>query len=102
MGVFTGTFVAASTGLVLGTVGGVVSGAAAVVNFHVLAEAIALPATSFTPVVIVAVPAATNVRSDEGVNVAVVPPELKDTVPATAVLVLFTFTVNVLVLTVEL
>src|SRR5437773_2499223 len=102
MGVFTGTFVAASTGLVLGTFTALVSAAAAVVNFHVLGEAIALPAKSFTPVVIEIGRASCRERVEKGVNVAVVPPELKDTVPATAVLVLFTFTVNVLVLTVEL
>ena len=47
--------VAALAGLVLVTVGGVVSDAAAVVNDQILAVVIALPAISLTPVVRVAV-----------------------------------------------
>ena len=53
--VVTATPVAPLVGVVLTTVGGVVSVAAAVVNDHVLSAVIALPAKSFTAVVIVAV-----------------------------------------------
>ena len=51
----TGKPVAALAGLVLVTVGGVVSDAPAVVNDQILAVVMALPAISLTPVVRVAV-----------------------------------------------
>ena len=51
----TATPVAPPAGLVLTTVGGLVSDAAAVVNDQLLAVVMALPAISLTPVVMVAV-----------------------------------------------
>ena len=52
---FTATFVALLAGLTDVTVGGVVSAVVPVVNVHVLLAVIALPAASFTLVVMVAV-----------------------------------------------
>ena len=94
----TATPVAASAGVVLTTVGGVVSAAEAVVNDQVLSEAMALPAKSFTPVVKVAVYEVEAARDDVGSNVAVFP--FNVTVPG--ILVVPAFRVKVVVLTVEL
>ena len=63
------TFVAPFAGLTVLTTGGVVSGAAAVVNVDVKLAARALPATSFTPVVTVTVYVVPTVRLPDGVNV---------------------------------
>jgi hypothetical protein len=70
---FTATLVALLAGLVDETVGGVVSVTAPVVNDQVWLEAIAFPAASFAPVVIVAVYVVEAARLLDGVNVAVVP-----------------------------
>jgi len=48
--VFVGMFVEAEAGTTLTTVGGVMSGAAAVVKFHASFAARAFPAASFAPV----------------------------------------------------
>ena len=78
---FSGTAIAPPAGDVVDTVGGVVSGIAAVTKFHVKLAASALPAASFTPVVTVAVYGVLGSRLAEGVKVAVL--LLTLTVPAT-------------------
>ena len=75
------TPVAPLVGLVLTTVGAVVSAAAAVVNDQTLAVVIALPARSFTPVVIVAVYDVEAARDELGFKVAVLASVLSDSVP---------------------
>jgi len=76
------TPVAAFTGEVADTVGGVVSGTAAVVKLQVKAAASALPAASSAAVVMVAVYCVLPARLAEGVKVSVLP--LTFTVPLTA------------------
>ena len=66
-------------GIVELTIGGVVSGASFVVKDHVESAAMAFPAISLTPTVIVAVYPVLLVRGADGVKVAVVP--LSFTVP---------------------
>jgi len=78
---FTATPVAALAGLVDDTVGGVLSVVVPVVNDSVKAAAIALPAASLAPVVIVARYVVFAAKLLDGVNVAVVP--LYVTVPVT-------------------
>src|SRR5882672_10739309 len=78
---FSATPVAALAGDVEDTVGGVVSGAAAVVNCQVKFAASALPAASLAAVVMVAVYCVLPARLAVGVNVAVSP--LTFTVPVT-------------------
>ena len=70
---FTATPVAPLTGVAGVTVGGVVSAAAPVVNVQVRALVIALPATSLTPVVTLAVYWVEFASALDGVKVAVVP-----------------------------
>jgi hypothetical protein len=67
---FTETLVAASAGTVVVTVGGVMSGAAPVVNDHTYPSSNALPARSSAPVVIVAVKVVLGNKSASGLNVA--------------------------------
>jgi hypothetical protein len=93
----TATPVTPLPGLVLTTVGGVVSAAAAVVNDHILSEAIALPAKSFTPVVIVTVYDVEDANSEECEKVTVLRSALNASVPGKLVPALF-FTVNIEVL----
>src|SRR6476659_3783128 len=93
-GEVTATPVTPLAGLVLTTVGGVVSPAAAVVNDHILSEAIALPARSFTPVVIVTVYNVEGANDEECAKVTVLRSELKANVPGKLVPALF-FTVNI-------
>ena len=90
---FRGTPIALAAGSVELTVGSVVSDA--VVNVHILFAAIALPARSFAPVVIVAVylVLAAN-RVDVFVKEAVLSSGLNVTVPTTLLPAGF-FTVNV-------
>ena len=76
------TPVASFDGDVADTVGGVVSGAAAVVKCQVKLAASALPAASFAAVVMVAVYCVLPARLAVGVNVAVLP--LTFTVPVTS------------------
>jgi hypothetical protein len=78
---FTATPVAPSRGDTELTAGGVVSAAAAVVKDQVWSAARALPAASWTPVVIVAVYVALLASAADGRKVAVVPESV--TVPAT-------------------
>ena len=96
----TATPVAPPDGVVLVTVGGVLSGGgvvAAVVNDQLVAGVRKLPAMSFTPVVTVAVYDVEGDNDDAGTNVATKP--FNDTAPAIEVPALF-FSVNVEVLTV--
>jgi hypothetical protein len=79
---FSATPVAAFAGNVADTIGGVVSGAAAVVNCQLKLAASALPAASFAAAVMVAVYCVLPARGADGVNVAVLP--LTFTVPVTA------------------
>ncbi len=78
---FSATAVVAFAGDVEMTVGGIVSGAAAVVNFQVKSPPSALPAASFAAVVIVAVYWVLPAKLADGVNLAVLP--LMLTVPLT-------------------
>jgi hypothetical protein len=71
--VLNATPVALLAGTTVLTVGRIVSGAAAVVNDHTKFVAIGLPATSVTPVVMVAVQSVLGGRLVIGVNVAVLP-----------------------------
>ncbi len=64
------------------TVGAVMSGAAAVVNDQVLLTAMALPARSLTPLVIVALIRLAYGSGRSGVKVAVLPSLLMVTLPA--------------------
>ncbi len=78
------TPVASSDGLVLTTIGGVVSdggATVAVVNDQLLVPVIALPAVSLTAVVMAAVKVVESASDEEGLNVAVFPSELSDTAP---------------------
>jgi hypothetical protein len=77
---FSATPAAAFAGEVTETVGGVVSGATAVVKVHAELAPSALPAASCAPVVIVAVYWVLPLRGADGVNVAVLP--LMLTLPA--------------------
>ncbi len=79
---FSATPLAPLAGEVEDTVGGVVSGAAAVVKVQLTSAASALPAASVTLLVTVAVYCVLASRATEGVNRAVLP--LMLTVPATA------------------
>jgi hypothetical protein len=81
--VVVATPVALLSGLVELTIGGVVSAPALVVNVHTWLAANAFPATSVMAVVSVAVYVVLLARSDDGVNVAIVPAGLRVTVPVT-------------------
>src|SRR5918995_339349 len=84
-------------------VGGVTSVAsvvAAVSNDHVLSVAIALPETSFTSLVIVTVYVVDGSKSDDGLNMAILPSEVRVISPF--MISPFFFNVNVLSLIVEL
>ena len=84
MSAFLATPVARSAGLVEITVGSVVSVVVPVVKFHVLAAAIALPALSLAPVVIVALYAVLAAKLPTGgVNIATFPVSSSPTVPTT-------------------
>jgi hypothetical protein len=72
---FNATPTAFAAGSVDRTVGGVTSGAAPVVNDQIKGTAIALPATSVTPVVIVAVQRVLAGSGCTGVKVAILPVE---------------------------
>jgi hypothetical protein len=96
----TATPVAPPDGVVLVTVGGVLSGGGvvgAVVNDQLFAGVRKLPAMSFTPVVTVAVYSLEGDNDDAGINVATKP--FNDTAPEIGVSAL-SFSVNVEVLTV--
>ena len=87
----------------------VLAGAAAVVvNDHDLGNVIALPARSFTPVVIVAICLVEKAKFEDGLKLAVLPSELRDTVPTTflvvagVVAVFSLFNVKVVAVIVEL
>ena len=75
---------AALTGMVEITVGGVVSGAAAVVKVQMKLFASASPARSVVPVVIVAVYTVLDAKLAAGVNVATEPASTYVTAPVTA------------------
>ena len=92
--------VAPFNGEVDSTVGGVVSGAAAVVNDQLTFDASALPATSRAPVVMVAVNCVLPASDAFGVKVAVLPDT--PTEPLTGVPLLVTTKVNVAVVSVAL
>ena len=82
--------------------------AAVVVNDHDLGNVIALPARSFTPVVIVAICLVEKAKFEDGLKLAVLPSELRDTIPTTflvvaGVVVVFSlFNVKVVAVIVEL
>jgi hypothetical protein len=86
----------------------VLAAAAVVVNDHDLGNVIALPARSFTPVVIVAICLVEKAKFEDGLKLAVLPSELRDTVPTTflvvaGVVVVFSlFNVKVVAVIVEL
>ena len=75
----------------------VTAAALAVVNDHILFEVIALPAVSFTPVVIVAVYFVEDKNDEECEKLTVLRSVLNDNVPGKLVPALF-FTVNIVVL----
>jgi len=97
--VVSATPVAAFAGDLADTAGGVVSGAAAVVNCQVKLAASALPAASLAVVEMVAVYRVLPARLAEGVNLAVLP--LMLTAPGTAVPPAVCLRVKLAVLSVE-
>ena len=97
---FVATPVATFAGDVVDTVGGVVSGAAAVVNCQVKSAASALPAASVTPAAMVAVYCVLAARAADGVNLAVLPLTL--TVPLRAAPLVVVMRVKLAVFSVEL